>query len=255
MKQLEQETIQPNRITACYARVSTQDQVGGLESQIRTLKEFCEKNNITNYEFFTDHGISGAKLSRPNLDRMMAMVREGKVERVLVYSFSRYARSVTHLLNSLEEFRKKNCSFTSYTESVDTNSPMGRAFFTVIAAISQLERELIQERVKNGLKNAKMKGVQIGRKKTRPSEMIRALLKKGLPYRTIASVTGTSHGSVGLEKRLMLQEEAQAKLVATNAPVVISAGKLFPNAAVELGAPSPDKPIQDVKSESVGVNQ
>ena len=85
--------------------------------------------------------------------------------------------------------------------------------------------------------------------------MIRALLKKGLPYRTIASVTGTSHGSVGLEKRLMLQEEAQAKLAAANAPLVISAGKMFPNAAVELRSPSSEKPIQDVKAETLGESQ
>jgi DNA invertase Pin-like site-specific DNA recombinase len=227
--------VPSNRITVLYCRVSTQDQVGGLESQIRTLKEFCEKNSITNYQLFTDHGISGAKISRPALDSMMALVRKGGVERVLVYSFSRFARSVTHLLSALEEFRAKDCSFTSYTENVDTNSPMGRAFFTVIAAISQLERELIQERVKNGLKNAKMKGVQIGRKKTRPSEMIRALLKKGLPYRTIASVCGTSHGSVGLEKRLMLQEEFEAKQAASQAKVnLLNAGDMFPEKKVEL---------------------
>jgi hypothetical protein len=80
-------------------------------------------------------------------------------------------------------------------------------------------------------------------------------LKATTLQNSLASVTGTSHGSVGLEKRLMLQEEAQAKLVAATAPVVISAGKMFPNAAIELGAPSSEKPIQDVKSESVGVSQ
>lgn len=88
---------------------------------------------------------------------------------------------------------------------------MGRAFFTVIAAISQLERELIVERVKNGLKNAKMKGKHIGRIKTRPSELIRALLKSGVTLREAARVAKTSHGSVSLEKRLMLLEEKQAR--------------------------------------------
>jgi hypothetical protein len=71
--------VPSNRITVLYCRVSTQDQVGGLESQIRTLKEFCEKNSITNYQLFTDHGISGAKISRPALDSMMALVRKGGV--------------------------------------------------------------------------------------------------------------------------------------------------------------------------------
>jgi DNA invertase Pin-like site-specific DNA recombinase len=191
--------------------VSTQDQTSGLESQVRTLRDFCDKNNIHNVEIFTDEGISGAKANRPALDRMMKLVREGRVERVVCYSFSRYARSVTHLLTALEEFRKFDTAFVSYTESVDTNSPMGRAFFTVIAAISQLERELIQERVRNGLKNARAKGKHIGRVKTRPSPLIRQLLAKGLPYRTIASICGISHGSIWAEKRAILLEEQEAK--------------------------------------------
>ncbi len=216
----------PNKMTALYLRVSTQDQNSGLQSQERTLKEFCEKNQIANYEIFADEGISGAKSSRPSLDRMMAQVREGKFDKVVVYSFSRFARSVTHLLTALEEFRKLNVSFLSFTESVDTNSPMGRAFFVVIAAISQLERELIVERVKNGLRNAKAKGKHIGRKKTRPSELIRTLLKKGLPFRTISSITGSSHGSVGLELKLMRAEELEAKRKKDTAARAVAEGQL-----------------------------
>lgn len=90
---------------------------------------------------------------------------------------------------------------------------MGRAYFTIIAACSQLERELIIERVKNGLKNAKMKGKHIGRVKTRPSELIRALLKSGVTLREAGRIAKTRHGSVSLEKKLMKQEEeAQSKL-------------------------------------------
>jgi site-specific DNA recombinase len=109
-----------NRVTALYLRVSTQDQASGMEAQLRTLKEFCDKNQITNYEVFSDEGISGAKSSRPGLDRLMARVKENKVDKVIVYSFSRFARSVTHLLSALEEFRGRNVSFISYTEKVDT---------------------------------------------------------------------------------------------------------------------------------------
>ena len=151
------ETANKAKITALYARTSTVDQKNGLEAQIRTLQEYCERNKITNFEIFADEGISGTKASRPSLDRMMALARTGGVERNIVYSFSRYARSVTHLLSALEELRALNVGFTSYTENLDTNTPAGRAFFVIIAAVSQLERDLIVERVKNGLKNAKMK--------------------------------------------------------------------------------------------------
>ena len=199
------------RRTAVYARVSTADQQSGLEAQTRTLKDFCEKQGIYDYELFADENQSGAKVSRPSLDRMMASVRNNEIDRVIVYSFSRFARSTTHLLGALEEFRQLNVTFLSLTEQVDTNSPMGRAFFTVIAAIAQLERELIVERVKNGLKNAKAKGKHIGRVKTRPSDLIRALLKSGMTLRQAARVAQCSHGSISLEKKLMKLEAEQAR--------------------------------------------
>lgn len=217
-----------NKVTALYCRVSTFDQGKGLESQIRTLKEFCEKNKIENYEIFADEGISGTKNSRPSLDRMMALVREGKIDSVVVYSFSRFARSVTHLLTALEEFNKLGVSFVSHTEKMDTNSPMGKMVFVIISAVSQLERDLIVERVKNGLKNAKAKGVHIGRVKTRPSDLIRALLAKGLPQRTISSILNISNGSVSLEKREWKREKAALlkQQQEQNKEVILSTGDL-----------------------------
>ena len=97
----------------------------------------------------------------------------------------------------------------SRDENNRTSSPMGRAFFTVIAAIGQLERELIVERVKLGLKNAKAKGKILGRKKTRPSELIRALLRSGMTFRAAAKVAGCSQGAISSEKRVMKKEEAE----------------------------------------------
>lgn len=200
------------RKVCLYARVSTNDQATGLESQVRSLKDYCRMNNIIDFEIFADEGVSGTKYSRPALDRMMKAVRDNEVECVVVYSFSRYARSTTHMLAGLEEMKKVNTNFVSLTEKVDTNSPIGKAMFVIISAIAALERDLISERVKNGLANARAKGKLIGRKKMRDSDLIRKLLKAGMTYRNVASIAKCSHGSVHAERVAMKKEEELAKL-------------------------------------------
>lgn len=196
---------------ACYCRVSTDLQQGGMESQIRVLKLYCEQNNIADVEFYTDEGISGTKSSRPALDRMMKAVDQDEISSVVVYSFSRFARSTTHLLNALQVFKKKGVHFVSLTEKIDTNSAVGVAIFSILASISQLERDLIADRVKIGLANARAKGKLIGRKKMRDSDLIRKLLKAGMSYRNISVVAKCSHGSVSAERAAMTREEAEAK--------------------------------------------
>lgn len=185
------------RITAIYIRTSTSHQDQGYESQERTLLNHCHKNGIVNFRLFGDKGVSGIKDRRPGLDEMISLIDAGEVETVLVYSFSRMARSTIHLLKLLEKFQSAGINFVSLSEHIQGNSPMGRAFFTVCAAMSQLERELIVERVTNGLANAKAKGVKLGAKKKRNSNLIRELLSTGLYTQTkIAKITGTSRTSV-----------------------------------------------------------
>lgn len=155
-----------------------------------------------------DEGISGTKSSRPALDRMMAAVQAGEVESVIVYLFSRFARSTTHLLNALQVFKRAGVNFVSLTEKIDTGTPVGLAVFSILAAISQLERGLICERVRNGLANARAKVKVIGRRKMRDSDLIRKLLKVGVTYRRIAEIAKCSHGAVHTEKVAMKKEES-----------------------------------------------
>ncbi len=188
--------------------VSTGNQSTGLEAQVRALREYCNRNSISDYVIYEDENQSGVKQSRPALDRMMTDVREGLVDQVIVYSFSRYARSVTHLLRALEEFKKLNVVFVSITESIDTNTPLGSAVFTILGAVAQLERDLVAERVRNGLANAKAKGVRIGRLKTRDSDLIRKLRLRGMSYREIARIAGCSSGAVSAEIKAMKNEKS-----------------------------------------------
>jgi DNA invertase Pin-like site-specific DNA recombinase len=200
-----------NQRTACYCRVSTLDQSTGMESQVRFLKAYCDQNNIKDVEFFCDEGISGTKSSRPALDRMMAAVEQGEISTCIVYSFSRFARSTTHLLQALNRFKATGTSFVSITERIDTNSSVGLAIFTILSSISQLERDLISDRVKIGLQNAKAKGRLIGRKKMRDSDLIRKLLRSGVSYRQISLIARCSHGSVSAERAAIKREEAELK--------------------------------------------
>ena len=102
-----------NQKTALYCRVSTGNQSTGLEAQVRALRDYCGRYNVTDYVIYEDEHQSGVKSSRPALDRMMNDVRAGLIDKVIVYSFSRYARSVTHLLRALEEFKRLSVGFVT----------------------------------------------------------------------------------------------------------------------------------------------
>lgn len=191
------------KYVAGYSRTSTINQASGLESQIRALDVYAKQNEIAHLKHFSDSGISGTKASRPQLDALMYEVKQGNVSKVIVFSFSRMARSVRNLLDVLELFKKYDVEFISLSEQINTSSATGKAFYTIMAAISQLERELISERVKNGLKNAIAKGKKVGRPKTRPSQSIISLHKENYSYREIAKLLSISHTSVSREIKSM----------------------------------------------------
>ncbi len=196
---------------AIYARVSSGNQSTGLEAQIRALRIYCQQNGIQNFLLYQDENQSGVKSSRPALDKMMKAVRAGEISRVAVYSFSRYARSTSHLLAALEEFKRLGVEFVSISENIDTSSPLGVAIFSILGAVAQLERDILIERVKNGLANAKAKGVQLGRKKTRDSALIRRLYVTGVTYREIGRIAKCSSGAVSAEIRELKKELEEKK--------------------------------------------
>jgi DNA invertase Pin-like site-specific DNA recombinase len=212
------------RRVALYARVSTDEQKTGLESQVRALRIFCEQQKVVDYELFADENQSGTKASRPALDRMMKAVEDGEIESVVVFSFSRYARSVSHMLKGLERMKKAGTNFVSLTEKLDLNTSLGHVVFVILSAIAQLERDLIAERVRCGLANARAKGKHIGRKKTRNSVLIRSLLDAGLPLREVARIAFCSHGSVSLEKKVYLAEKQALSQQKDNATALVTQG-------------------------------
>jgi DNA invertase Pin-like site-specific DNA recombinase len=200
--------VNMDRRTALYVRVSTNQQSSGLEAQKRALETYCAQNGITNFQIYADEGISGARASRPALDRLIKDCEQGQISQVIVYSFSRFARSTRHLIQALEFFGDHSIAFVSLSERLDTSSASGRAIFTILAAISQLERELIVERVKNGLANARAKGKQLGRKKTRNVELIRELGAQGFSQRKIARLACCSKATVMRELRQAATESS-----------------------------------------------
>ena len=123
----------------------------------------------------------------------MADARKRKFDAVLVWDFSRFARSTKHLITALDEFRHLGVEFISYRENIDTNSPLGMAMFTIVAAIAELERNIIVERIKGGLRRAKAMGKKIGRPGLQmDTERIVSLKKQGLSIRNIAKQVGAS---------------------------------------------------------------
>ncbi len=145
---------------AIYARVSTTDQ--STDSQLLDLRRYVSERGWHLHREYTDNGVSGTKDSRPALNELMDDARKRKFAVVLVWRFDRFARSTRHLINALDEFRNLGVDFVSYQENIDTSSPLGSAIFTIISAVAQLERDIIVERVKMGLRRARANGKRAG---------------------------------------------------------------------------------------------
>lgn len=169
--------------------------VGRTPRAIAELRE-CERRGWNVAGEYIDLGISGTKEKRPELDRLMADAHRRRFDAVIVWKFDRFTRSVSHLLRALETFQSLGVHFVSLSESLDTSTPAGRMVFTVLGAVAELERGLIVERVKAGLRNAKAKGKRLGRPKVVvDARRIAALRKSGASWATVCEETGLSKGT------------------------------------------------------------
>ena len=182
---------------AIYARISTTNHGQDVSMQTRELREYCERRGWTIASEYVDTGISGAKDRRPELDRLMADAHKRRFDVVAVWKFDRFARSVSHLLRALDTFRALGIEFVSLSESLDTATPAGRMVFTVLGAVAELERSLIAERVRAGLRNARAKGKRLGRPRVVvDAQRIAALRDSGSSWASIAAQLGVGEGTV-----------------------------------------------------------
>src|SRR5690348_9028421 len=180
---------------AIYARVSTNN---GQDPhmQTRELREYCKHRGWDVVGEYVDAGISGAKEHRPQLDALLVVCRKRRVDAVVVYRYDRFARSLRHLVNALEEFRSLGIEFISLHEGVDTSTPNGRLVFGIFASIAEFERELIRDRVRSGIAAARSKGKRLGRPKvSADATKIAALRASGASWSEITAQLGTSAGT------------------------------------------------------------
>jgi DNA invertase Pin-like site-specific DNA recombinase len=181
---------------AClYVRVSTLDQ--HPEMQLQELRQFARQRGFEIVDEYTDHGISGTKARRPALDRLLKDAHRHHFDVVLVWSCDRLARSTKHFLQVLDELNDLGIQFLSQREAIDTDGPLGRAIVVIVSAVAELERSLIVERVRAGMRRAKLDGRRIGRA---PLDVDRIAIvsdrRTGLSLTRVAKKHGVSRATV-----------------------------------------------------------
>lgn len=185
---------------AAYARVSTNNHHQDPEVQLRDIRAFCQYKGWEIVETYIDKGVSGAKASRPALNKMMADAAEKRFDVVVVWKFDRFARSAQHMLKALETFNSNGIAFASTTENIDTSTPMGKMVFTVLAAVAEMERAITVERIHAGLRNAKAKGKKLGPRFQHEIDLaaVRERIAKGRSVRGVAKDIGVSTSLLAL---------------------------------------------------------
>jgi DNA invertase Pin-like site-specific DNA recombinase len=162
---------------ALYVRNSTTEEKQNPQTQIEPLVERCNREKW-DYVIFQEFA-SGSKETRPELDKMIQRIRNKEFDTIMVWRLDRLGRSLKHLLQLMEEFKKKDVKFISLTEGFDTTTIQGELFFNLVGAFAQFERKLIQERINAGISRAKHEGKKLGRPPGKKDGKVR---KKGGYY-------------------------------------------------------------------------
>jgi len=187
--------------TALYLRVSTVHQKSDLQAD--GLHRYAAQAGLEIVAEYLDVAVSGGQESRPQLRALMRSARNHEFACVLVWKFDRFARSVAHLLRALEEFQHLGVRFISVQDQVDTESPMGKAMFTIIGTMAELESALISERVKAGMAAAKARGKRLGRPPT-PAPLVARI--EQLAETTIMSIRQIQNALQGTVSRSVVGE-------------------------------------------------
>ena len=194
---------------ALYARVSTPDQ--HVETQLYDLRKLAAQRGFEVSREYCDRGVSGSKARRPGLDALMADARRGEFSVLLVAAFDRVARSTKNFLEIVDELHEIGIEFISAREAIDTSGPMGRMFITLIGSIAELEKSILAERIRAGMRRARMEGQRLGRA---PLDIDHDALVRdrlaGMSLTIVAKKYGVSRASVVRFVREAQQRQAVA---------------------------------------------
>lgn len=178
-----------NMRCARYLRVSKTDQNPALQDD--ESKEFISRRGWKLTNTYTDHGISGSRDRRPELDKLLKDARRGKFDLIVVWKSDRLFRSLRHMVTTLDDLAAMKVGFASVTEPFDTSTPSGKLLLHLVSAMAEFERSILIERTKAGLLAARKRGVVVGRPRVRVDlELATNLRKKGMTYKEVAEELG-----------------------------------------------------------------
>ncbi len=180
-----------------YARTSTLLQETSIKAQKTKIEKYCEMKSWKLEKVFIDEGKSGATQEREAWQELLVKLESGKYQGLVFTNFDRVARSLSDLLEIVDKLKKWNVNICSIDNNISTEGAQGRLMLQIIGAFAEFERNVIRQRLEEGLKRARLQGKPMGRKPKKPNkERVIELYKLGLSPRKIALQFGISHSTM-----------------------------------------------------------